>query len=141
MPCGGWPTELGRSGEPVIRQRLADVYARERMLDFLGIRMQTFVMHQRGVPPDPSVLKNLLTATNGAKADLGLQLQQAGGMLADEDAAEAGMWQHFTVSQFASRIGGGTNEVHRNMIAERALGLPREPQADKDVPWRDSVRA
>ena len=133
--------ELGRDDEPVIRQGLADVYARERMLDFLGMRLQTFVMSGRGTPPDPSVLKNLNTATNEVKADLGLQLQQAGGMLSRGDAAEAGLWQNFVVSQFSSRIGGGTNEIHRNMIAERALGLPREAQVDKDLPWRDSVKA
>ncbi|MGZ4694214.1 MAG: acyl-CoA dehydrogenase family protein [Acidimicrobiales bacterium] len=133
--------EVGRTDDPLIRQRLADVYARERMQDFLGMRMQTFVMHGRGHPPDPSVLKNFNTASNEVKADLGLALQRAGGMLAREDAAEAGLWQNFVVSQFASRIGGGTNEVHRNMIAERALGLPREVQVDKDLPWRDTVKA
>jgi len=133
--------EVGRRGDPVIRQGLADVYARERMLDFLGMRMQTYVMHGRGNPPDPSVLKNFNIATNEIKADLGLQLQLAGGMLSREDAAEHGLWQNFVMSQFASRIGGGTNEVHRNMIAERALGLPREAQLDKDLPWRDAVKA
>ena len=62
-------------------------------------------------------------------------------MLGRGDAAEAGLWQNFVVSQFSSRIGGGTNEVHRNMIAERALGLPREAQVDKDLPWREIVKA
>ena len=133
--------DVGRTDDPVIRQRLADVYARERMLDFLGMRMQTFVMHGRGSPPDPSVLKNFTTQANAIKADLGLDLQLAGGMLGKKDAAEAGLWQNFVVSQFSSRIGGGTNEVHRNMIAERALGLPREAQIDKGLPWRDSVKA
>ena len=133
--------EVGRTDDPIIRQRLADVYARERMQDFLGMRMQTFVMHGRGTPPDPSVLKNFNTASNAIKADLGLDLQLAGGMLGRRDAAEAGLWQNFVVSQFSSRIGGGTNEVHRNMIAERALGLPREAQVDKDQPWRDIVKA
>ena len=133
--------DVGRAAEPIIRQRLADVYARERMLDFLGMRMQTFVMHGRGSPPDPSVLKNFNTAANAIKADLGLDLQRAGGMLGRKDAAEAGLWQNFVVSQFSSRIGGGTNEVHRNMIAERALGLPREAQIDKDQPWRAIVKA
>ncbi len=133
--------QLGRDRDPLMRQRLADIYTRERIQDFLGMRMQTFVMNGRGKPPDPSVLKNFNTAGNERKADLGLELQQAGGMLAGGDAAEAGLWQQFVVSQYASRIGGGTNEVHRNMIGERALGLPREAQLDKDLPWRDIVKA
>jgi hypothetical protein len=58
-------------------------------------------------------------------------------MLAGADAIQDGFWQKQCMAQFSSRIGGGTSEVHKNMIGERALGLPREPRADKDVPWKD----
>ena len=62
-------------------------------------------------------------------------------MLAGADAPQDGFWQMQVMGQFGSRIGGGTNEVHRNMIGERALGLPAEPRADKDVPWRELARS
>jgi alkylation response protein AidB-like acyl-CoA dehydrogenase len=131
----------GRTDDPVIRQRLADVYIRQRILTFLGWRMQTALMHKRGVPPDPSVLKNAFTAALSRRVELAVELEGAAGMLAGADAPQDGFWQMQCMGQFGSRIGGGTNEVHRNMIGERALGLPAEPRSDKDVPWRDLARS
>jgi len=129
--------ECGRTNDPLVRQRLADVYSRERIIKFLGMRAQTAVMNKRGAPPDPSVMKNFFTQSLSRRVELAVDLEGASGMLAGGDAIQDGFWQKQVVAQFASRIGGGTNEVHRNMIGERALGLPPEPRADKDVPWKD----
>jgi acyl-CoA dehydrogenase len=126
-----------RVGDPLVRQELADVYTRERILKFLGMRTQTVIMHKRGTPPDPSVIKNFFTQSLSKRVQLAVTLEGAGGMLAGHDAIQDGFWQKQCMAQFSSRIGGGTNEVHRNMIGERALGLPPEPRSDKDLPWRD----
>jgi alkylation response protein AidB-like acyl-CoA dehydrogenase len=133
-------TDLGRTADPLVRQALADVWARERMLRLMGLRLQTFALHGWGTPPDPSALKNFMTLLNWQRAHLGIHLQGPAGTLDGPDAMEGALWQHHVIGQYASRIGGGTNEVHRNMIAERALGLPREPQTDRDVAWRDLAR-
>lgn len=129
--------QCGRTGEPLVRQALADVYSRERILKFLGMRTQTVIMHKRGSAPDPSVIKNFFTQSLSKRVELAVDLEGAAGMLAGTDAIQDGFWQMQCMAQFSSRIGGGTNEVHRNMIGERALGLPAEARADKDLPWRD----
>jgi acyl-CoA dehydrogenase len=61
-------------------------------------------------------------------------------MLWGDDATEDNRWGQHLLSQFAIRIGGGTDEIQHNIIAERGLGLPREPQPDKDQPWRSLSR-
>ena len=132
---------FGRTEDPVVRQGLADIYARERMLSLMGLRMQTFIMNGRGRPPHPSVMKNFMTQSSEIKTSLALEIEGADGMLDRADAPDSGFWQNAVLSQFASRIGGGTNEVHRNMIAEGALGLPRDSQPDKDLPWKDILKA
>jgi alkylation response protein AidB-like acyl-CoA dehydrogenase len=133
--------ECGRTRDPLVRQALADVYLRERILKFHQMRMQTVVMHRRGMPVDPSALKNFFVRALSERVELALALEGAGGMLADADAVQDGFWQRQCMGQFASRIGGGTTEVHKNMIGERALGLPAEPRDDKALPWRDLLRS
>ncbi len=130
----------GRTTDPVVRQRLAEIYSREQILRYLGLRSRTHLLGGGGTPPDPSLLKNVHTAANARKADFGLEVQGPAGMVSGSDALDDGLWQLNVLWQFASRIGGGTNEVHRNMIAERSLGLPREDHGDRTTPWRDLPR-
>jgi acyl-CoA dehydrogenase len=131
----------GVSDDLVVRQGLADVYTREQIMRYLQYRMQTAITRRNTVPPDPSILKNFYTQSLARKVDLALEIEGPGGMLWDYDAFSDGFWQRQVLAQFASRIGGGTNEVHRNMIGERALGLPREPDPWHDQPWSDVPRS
>ena len=70
--------------------------------------------------------------------DLAVEL---GGLAVVADTGEPARWaRHELMGRYAVSIGGGTNEVMRNNVAERVLGLPREPGFDRDVPWRDIPR-
>ena len=72
--------------------------------------------------PDPRPMPAITSDSEALRQPLQIELG-AGGMLAEGDAIQDGFWQKQCMAQFSSRIGGGTNEVHRNMIGERALGL------------------
>jgi alkylation response protein AidB-like acyl-CoA dehydrogenase len=132
---------VGRTDEAVVRQGLAQVYSDELILRWMGWRTQTAVMTGRyELMLHGSLLKNFFTRSLKRRVELGLDLEGPEGML-DDDAEGNGFWQYQCLNQFASRIGGGTEEVHRNNLGEQALGLPREPSADRDVPWNQTVRS
>ena len=88
-----------------------------------------------------SLLKNFFTGAFAHRATLALDCEGPEAMLSGADAEGDGFWHYQCINQFASKIGGGTEEVHRNNLAEQALGLPREPSADVDVPWNQLRRA
>jgi alkylation response protein AidB-like acyl-CoA dehydrogenase len=65
-----------------------------------------------------------------------MDLQGAAGVINDPQAAEAaGQFQQMLLSSPSTRIAGGTDEILRNIIAERVLGLPGDIRVDKDVPF------
>jgi alkylation response protein AidB-like acyl-CoA dehydrogenase len=69
--------------------------------------------------------------------NLALSLQGAVAMLSADDAVHHGYWQQQFLMQWSSRIGGGTDQIQRNVIGERVLGLPPDVRVDKGVPFRE----
>ena len=137
----GTARRVGRTEDPIVRQELAKVFSNELILKWMGWRTQTAVMTGRKeLALHGSLLKNFFTRALKRRVELGLAVEGAEGMLWAEAEGD-GFWQYQCLNQFASRIGGGTEEVHRNNLGEQALGLPREPSSDRDVPWNESVRS
>ena len=128
----------GRLDDPLVRQQLADSWARERMQRWMGETIQNAV--RRGEPPpiDPALMKLFAAESKRRSGELASAL---GGLAVVADTGEAARWaRHELMGRFAVSIGGGTNEVMRNNLAERSLGLPREPGVDRNLPWRDIPR-
>ncbi len=86
--------------------------------------------------PENSIGKLVAGSMLQEIATYALDLQGAEGVLADSDQSEvAGQFQKMVLSSPSSRIAGGTDEVMRNIIAERVLGLPGDIRVDKNVPF------
>ena len=132
---------VGRDQDPIVRQRLARVWTDEHILKWMGWRSQTAVMTGRyELALHGSLLKNFFTRSLRHRVELAVDVEGAEGMLW-HDAEGDGFWQYQCLNQFASRIGGGTEEVHRNNLGEQALGLPREPSVDRELPWTQTKRS
>jgi alkylation response protein AidB-like acyl-CoA dehydrogenase len=140
--------ELGRTGDPRTRQRIAALYAEERIRGWTNQRVRAVV--RAGGTPGP--------AASIGKVHQG-RLNQALQMLATDvlgtgaiawDAAGPGL-EAWTASMpyevagmlrsRANTIEGGTTEVNKNVLGEKVLGLPREPDPYHGVPWEAVPRS
>jgi len=128
----------GDNQRPVIRQALADLVTRERVAGWMGEQIQSAIRRGEMPPMDPGLLKLMTAEIRVRSGALAMQLRGAAGTAGDEP--ETHWAQTELMGRFAISIGGGTNEVLRNNLGERALGLPREPGFSKDQPWTDIPR-
>jgi alkylation response protein AidB-like acyl-CoA dehydrogenase len=126
---------MGKSEDPVIRQQLAAFYTRTELLRFMNYRVQTALSQGRMPGPEASTTKLFISQHASLTGELVMELSGARGMLADESALDSGMWERTFLNQWQVKLGGGTDNIQRNSLAERVLGLPREVRADKDIPF------
>ena len=124
----------------MLRQHLVDCWIRQQIQRFHGYRLQTAL--SKGVPPGPetSVMKLFAAEYLRRLGDTSLHRLGPEGALMSPDAPAGMDWQNRFLYAPAIRIAGGSNEVQRNIMGERVLGLPREPQVDREVPFRDLTR-
>jgi alkylation response protein AidB-like acyl-CoA dehydrogenase len=115
--------QVGRTKDPVVRQLLASAYIRERVLDLLQVR----VIGGLGVPAGGSLTKLLYSEHARRTADDAMRLLGAVGLTSEHP--DAAPWAERLLFAPGLRLGGGTDEIQRNTIAERGLGLPREVSA------------
>lgn len=120
--------------DSAVREKLADWYIRSAGIKYTRLRSQT--AHSRGKAPGPesSILK-LVSATKLQEiAAFGIDLAGMAGAVTDRElAAMHGLFQDVLLYAPSKRIAGGTDEILRNIIAERVLGLPADIRADKGL--------
>ncbi len=116
-----------------VRQQLGRLIARARIQRHLGQRMATKATRGQISAADAPISKIWFSELNLEIAETALALLGARSMLVEGDELSEGdgRWQDSFLYARAWTIAGGTNEIMRNMIAERGLGLPREPKGQK----------
>jgi len=127
----------GLDRDPVVRERLVELYVHERLVHLFGSRLAQEARAGRNPGARGSVGKLAGAELARFSADLAAELLGGDAIAWDASDREARRWAGALLSAPAGAIAGGTNEVQRNIIGDRVLGLPREPQVDRDVPFRD----
>jgi alkylation response protein AidB-like acyl-CoA dehydrogenase len=122
---------IGVSDEPVIRQRLADVYVHNHAAQYTTQRAVAKVKAGQTPGPEMSILKLALTQNAMRVSDL------VSDMLGPRLAADTGEWGTYAWAEFVlgipgMRVAGGTDEILRNIVGERVLGLPKEPKPSQE---------
>jgi alkylation response protein AidB-like acyl-CoA dehydrogenase len=133
-------THLGRTAEPVVRQQLAALYTRLAVASWNNERVAAGI--RAGQTPGPEGSLGKLTYTEGLRA-IGDVVST---LLGPRLIADTGEWGTFAWTEHVNgtpgyRIAAGSDEVQRNIIGERVLGLPPEPRIDRDTPWAELMRA
>jgi alkylation response protein AidB-like acyl-CoA dehydrogenase len=132
----GIANQTGRNTDPVMRQDIARIHALRRIGAWTGERS--------GGDSDmgtAAVLKLAMSTVLHGSARIHTQLigQEsmlvAGGSQEGDNANQEAMWS------FINSIGGGSDQIQRNLIAERVLGLPHDPSSDHNIPFREARKA
>jgi alkylation response protein AidB-like acyl-CoA dehydrogenase len=145
-PTVGDLTELvrrhGGLDDPILRDRMVRLHMQGELLRLIRLRTVSARVQGKAPGPEASVGKVMADEHSQRLFELAKDLAGPGGMLTDVGplAGQPELWHHGFLFSPALTIGGGTSEVQRNIIAERALGLPHEPDVEAGQTWSESRR-
>jgi acyl-CoA dehydrogenase len=123
--------------DSAVRSRLAQIAVKQSGLKYTGMRAISALSKGETPGPENSIGKLVAGAAMQDLAIFALDLQGESGVLWNEDSPQQGRFQAMLMRSPATRIEGGSDEILRNIIGERVLGLPGDIRVDKDVPFKD----
>jgi alkylation response protein AidB-like acyl-CoA dehydrogenase len=125
---------LGCNHDPVIRQTLSDLYIHDRVTQLTNGRVAAAL--KAGQMPGPAgSLGKLMWTANMARVSDAISAILGPRLVADTGEWGTFAWGEHVLGAPGYRIAGGSDEIQRNIVGERVLGLPPEPRLDKDVPF------
>lgn len=119
---------------------IADLHVRNRVLKALEHRTTANTAAGAQPGPEASIFKLEYAALQKIGNDLALRILGPAGLLQGSDAPLDGAWQRNLLTSPYLRIAGGTDEIQRNVIAERILGLPADKDDNRRQPFNQLVR-
>jgi len=128
-------TKRGMITDPTLRQKLMRIYIMETCQSIVSMRTRADM--QAGKTPGPGGSIGKLSSTNimNYVRDVSMEIVGASGVAWEHESG--GGWARGALTGLQGGIAGGTNEIQKNIIGDRVLGLPRDISVDKGVPFKD----
>jgi alkylation response protein AidB-like acyl-CoA dehydrogenase len=122
--------KYGKNADPLVRQQLAQAYTGVQLMRFSGLRTLAQVAEGRPPGPEASITKLFWSEYHKRLGEIAIGIIGTDALLRpDGPGYPTTAWQNVFFSSRAGTIYSGTSEIQRNIIGERALGLPKEPRA------------
>lgn len=128
---------IGEPVDPIVRQDVARLHCLLETARYTNLRIRAATARGEQPGPEASVVKLLTGKATLVARELALRLEGPAATLSGPDAPFDGVAQRLFLTSPSMSIMAGTDEIQRNIIGERVLGLPSEPSSSTNATWRE----
>jgi alkylation response protein AidB-like acyl-CoA dehydrogenase len=127
----------GRIADPVVRDQLMQIYSMETAKSLVAMRTRAELKSGKAPGPGGSLGKLFGSVIAWRMREIALEIAGPASQAWEPDHRGGDALAVFMIGSFAASIAGGTDEIQRNIIGDRVLGLPRDISVDTNVPFKD----
>ena len=121
-----------------VQQQVAETFVKAKLLTLTGYRALSKIAKGQEPGAEGSIMKLVRTGLIYQISQMGTDLLGMSGAITGDEAPDDSLWSLNFLGSMGAKIGGGTDDIMRNILGERVLGLPKEPQVDRDMPFREA---